>query len=370
MTILGFVLLAFQLPDDNDNKPKVKKKTLKSYSYTNSISELTSHVEEEFNIHGQMTTFSKYDATQAGESSLQSVKVYKYDHLRHLVGTMVYDKNNILLWSEEKTWDDYDQVIKIKRTVYSPTADETFKTFEYDDDGNITTSQAFNGSDENSELVSEKKRTYNNDGFLLTASDWNYVVQDNKRVKQTTQIENLYNTKGQITKSILSTNDGKHRTKDIKAFQNGYMIAWNKYENGKIISRYKHLKPDTTAVEKQYELPPPIQDYRPKLEYDDAKRDPLANIAHTPFRTMTVKTDKNGNIIKTVIREYGQVVSVIYSYYNELNLITRERQIDKINNTSLETNYQYDKHGSVVEASTYDGTDLVLQHQYNYEYYH
>lgn len=370
LVMFSIALLAFQLPDTNDIKPKIKKKTVKSYNYTNNVSELTIHIEEEFNIYGQVTSFSKYKANEAGESSLQSVKVYKYNHLRHLVGTMVYDKNNILLWSEEKKWDEYDQVIAIKRTVYAPTAAELYTMFEYDDYGNITVSQTFNGADVEGELISEKKRTYNNDGYLLTALDWHYTEQENKRIKQTTQIENVYSTKGQIEKSILSTNDGKQRTKDIKVFQNGYMVAWNKYENGKIISRYKHLKPDTTAIEQQYELPPPIQDYRPKLEYDDAKRDPLANIAHTPFRTMTVKTDKNGNVIKTVIREYGQVVSVIYSYYNDLNLLTRERQIDKINNTALETNFQYDEYGNVLDASTYNGEDLIVQHQYNYEYYH
>lgn len=370
LVMLSLTLLAFQLPDTNDVKPKIKKKTIKSYSYTNNVSALTTHIEEEFNIHGQVTTFSKYEATESGESSLQSVKVYKYNHLRHLVGTMVYDRNNILLWSEEKKWDEYDQVVAIKRTVYAPTASDVYTIFEYDDYGNITTSQTFSGEDENGELTSEKKRTYNNDGYLLTAVDWHYATQEDKRVKQTTQIENIYSAKGQIEKSILSTNDGKQRTKDIKVFQNGYMVAWNKYENGKIISKYKHLKPDTTAVEQQYELPPPIQDYRPKLEYDDAKRDPLQNIAHTPFRTMTVKTDKKGNVIKTVIREYGQVVSVIYSYYNEANLLIRERQIDKINNNALETNFQYDKYGSVLETSTYNGEELIAQQQYNYEYYH
>ena len=204
----------------------------------------------------------------------------------------------------------------------------------------------------------------------MTAQDWYYVPTATKAIKRTISIDNQYNTRGQIIQSTQLLQEGKNRFKDVKYFKNSAIIDWIKYKNGRLISHFKPVERDTNMIEQQYLLPPPIPDQYVPLEYDDSKRDPLENIPHETIRTVSIKNNKQGLPQKRVTRFNNQITEVIYYYYNDLGLLETEKIHQKIERTTEEVHYEYDKHQNLIKKELFENGELIQKHVLNYEYYH
>jgi len=364
LPILLAVLVAFQsFPPPI---PQIKTKVHKNFQIQADTPALYKHTETKYNIHGEIIQHAEYTENEKGLSNLKELKIFKYNIEGLYIGELVYDHNNALVFSEENTYNDYDQIIKITQESYSETPLTSYTLISYDENDNVTLSQTF---DHRNIQISEQKRSYTSTGELLSAIDWVYVYRNSKPIKKILSIDNHYNFQGQITQSTMLSQEGKNRNKDVKFFKNSAISDWSKYENGRLVSHFKHSKLDTNFSHKQYELPPPIPEQSVPLEYDDSKRDPLENIPHKPFKTVSFKKNKLGLLTKKVTREYNQVTEVIYYFYNEQHQLIKERIYDKISRDIEEIQYEYDQHKNTTKKTILFNNLLVQQHHFSYEYY-
>lgn len=365
LSILCFVLTAFQFSALTPN-PQIKTKIHKVFLIDANKTTLEKHTETKYNIHGEIIEYAEYIENKQGTSSLKQLKIIKYNVQGLYLGTMVYDHNNALVWSEENTYDETDQIKKITHTTYGEIPIITYTTLSYDEQGNIILSKTYN---KNGNQLSEQKRTYAATGELTSAFDWIYIDRNSKSIKKTVSLDNQYNTKGQIIQSTVLSQEGKDRTKDVKLFKNNAIINWSKYKNGRLISQFTNTKKDTILPIKDYELPPPIPEQNVVLEYDDAKRNPLANIPHRPFKTVTLKNNKQGTPIKKITRIHNQITEVIYYTYNNLEQLISEKIHDKLTRNTQEIQYEYDHHSNPIKKTFLKNESLTQKHLYSYEYY-
>ncbi|WP_264789834.1 hypothetical protein [Aureispira anguillae] len=363
--MLWIVLVAFQLYPQSP--PQVKTKSHKFFLIKSDQPILEQHTETKYNIHGEIIEYAEYIENDKGKPVLKQLKLIKYNVEGLYIGTMVYDNNNALIWSEENTYNEADQVVKITHTKYEETPIVTYTVLSYDKDGHVVLSKTF---DQKDSQVSEQKRTYAATGELISAISWTYVHHNSKVIKKTISLDNVYNNRGQIIQSTLLSQEGKERIKDIKLFKNNAIIDWTKYRNGRLISQFTNIKQDSSPLLREYKLPPPIPQQKIILEYDDAKRDPLENIPHTPFKTVTFKNNKLGLPTKRITRTNNQVSEVIYYSYNEVGLLISEKKHDKLTHDIEEIQYEYDPNKNpTIKKIFYNGL-LTQQHLYSYEYYH
>lgn len=368
LPLLSIVLASFQSysPDKNPS-PQIKTEVHKRFKLENNQSILQQHTETKYNIHGEIIEQAEYKEDATGKKILEKLKIIKYNIEGLYIGNMVYNRDNALIWSEENEYNQTDHVVKIIHTDYSTPSNSTYTTLEYDDEDRVVLSKTYNQQDDQ---ISEQKRSYANTGELISAIDWSFTYQNGKPVKKTISIENQYNNKGQITHSTLVSQEGKNRLKDIKSFRNNAIIDWIKYKNGRVVSQFTATTRDTTTIPKEdYTIPPPIPEQKVTLEYDDAKRNPLENIPHTPFKAVTYKTNKYGLPSKKVTRVYNQVSEVVYYFYNDNEQLISEKTHDKLSRDVDEIQYEYDVHNNPIKKIFFHNEKQVQQHLYSYEYY-
>jgi hypothetical protein len=333
----------------------------------NDTATLFKHTQTKYNIHGEIIEYAVYEPN--ANRILKELKILKYNSQGLLVGIMVYNKDNALVWTEEYQYNNREQVTKSLQIDYmTAKPKKSYQTLAYDNAGRLLNSKSFNTNDVQ---IAEINKSYSDNGELLSSSEWSTNDNGDKASKKTIVIENQYNQIGQLTHSIRQQQLGKKKIKDIKIFENCAIVSWTKLENGKLVSHFENKQKDIVPEAKEYLIPPPIPaQENGELEYDDDKRDPLANIEHKAYRTVTRKTNKQGLLIKKIIREYNQVVEVIHYFYDEKDQLLRKRIFDKITTTEKEIRYRYDKHQNTVESKIYRNDSLAQKNVYNYEYYY
>ncbi len=364
LPILFWVLVAFQLPPMP--VPDIKKKVYKKYTLTDQQEQLKQHTVTQYNIHGEIIEYAVYDPTS---NQLQELRLLKYNPLGLLVGTMVYDQNKALVWSQEHKYNGSDQIIKRIETDYTTASPQkSYTTLSYDKSGRLVETKTYNHKNIQ---ITETTKSYSATGELVSLQDWSLNKAGERSSKKTISIENQYNQSGQLIHSIRQEHQGKIKTKDIKTFENSAIVSWTKFENGRLISQFKHKQKELLDTTPQYLIPPPMQDPENNLlEYDDDKRDPLQNIAHTAYRTITEKLNKQGLPTKQVAREYNQIVAVTYYTYNSQNKLIKERILDKITDKTTTMQYTYDLYQNITQKLTYKSDTLIQKLDYSYEYYY
>lgn len=367
LPILFFVLVSFQsYTSIKAPKPQIKTKIHKVFELKNEQSILQKHTETKYNIHGEVIEQAEYTENEQGNTALEKLKIIKYNVEGLYIGSMVYNRDNALIWSEENQYDETYHVIKIIHTDYADPANSTYTTLVYDADDHVILSKTY---DHENNQLSEQKRSYSSTGELLSAVDWTYTHRNTKLVKKTINLENQYNKKGQIIQSTLLSQDGKNRLKDVKLFKNNAIIDWIKYKNGRVISQFTAATRDTTTRVKEYVIPPPIPEQKVVLEYDDAKRNPLENIPHTPYKAVTYKTNKSGFPSKKITRTYNQITEVVYYFYNDKEQLSSEKTYNKVSRDTDEIQYEYDLHNNPTKKIIIHNEKQVQEHLYSYEYY-
>jgi YD repeat-containing protein len=363
LLLLGWSAVFVQA-QPSDKKPiVVKKETRQDFSHEGANKNLVKQVMSEYDRFGKIIQYSEFDVLPKGRASLNRQTIHKYNQNGKKIGMMRYNSDNALLWSEEITLDQSERVIKTTETDYQrQPAQVTYTLIAYDNYGNEALFQTFN---QRNEQTSEKKRTYNEEGELITFQQWGMVQNKSKEwVKRIVRTDNEYNKQGHVVKSISDIQEGKLKWREVKLFENCAIVECDKYENGKLVSRYRRQERDTT-YNPDYEVIP-----LPKTGYDDLEnRDPLAHIDHTDFRTITLKTDQNGNVSKKIVREMNEVYSVTYYYYDDKNRLIKDRTILKADDSSTEHQYTYDEYGHITKELVLENDQAKQEFLVLYEYY-
>ncbi len=365
LPILFIILVAFQASPSP--KPPIKSKEYKDFVVKANQLQLNKHTRTTYNINGSVIEYAEFELDEKGKKVQRILQVFKYNSEGLLVGTLAYDKNNALIWSKENEYNDSEQIIKKIDIDYTQNARKTYTLLTYNKQGDITTKKVF---DQKNYQLSDQKKVYNENSELLLYQEWRYIQKDNKMVKNTITVEYDYDDRGQLSSSTRQEQKGKTKIKDIRLFKNNAMISWIKLRNGKLVSHFKKQKRDSTSVQHEYLVAPPMGDQQSdKLEYDDDKRDPLQYIAHRAYRTITLKSNNDGLPIKKITREYTQVIEVIYYFYNEKNQLSKKQILDKLTHNTLETHYIYDHYENITENTIYKNDSLIQKISYNYQYY-
>ncbi len=362
---LAFASLTFLAINGNaQERPKVKKEIRQNYKLQNTQLDLSTQVETEFDIFGKIVQHSEYDVLPEGKTQLNQQTVHKYNQTGQKIGTVIYDANSATLWTEDIFFDNQNRIIKTQQTDYkSGQAQRNYATTEYDQYGNAALSKTFNHQNEQ---TSEKRRTFNDKDEMIASQDWFYVQNEEKKwVKRSSRNQNEFNSQGHLIKSTSDFQEGKKKWREVKYFENCALVECDKYINGKLVSHYRKQERDTTANNPGYNvIPIPKTDYEHPDDYD-----PLAYIPHTEYRTVTFKTDKNGNIIKKVVREQSEVFSVTYFTYDEKNQLVKEKTIFKADDSTEEHIYQYDEYQNLTRETILKNELATEEHAIKYEYY-
>jgi hypothetical protein len=357
-----FILLA--ITSKAQERPKVKKEVRQDYKVQNKEKNLSKQVETEFDIFGKIVQYTEFDVLPEGKTQLNQQTVNKYNQQGQKIGTVINDADNSTLWSEEIFFDAENRINKTQQTDYkSGQAQRSYTTTEYDQYGNDFLYKTFNHQNEQ---TSEKRRTFNQTGEMVSSIYWLFIQNEDKKwVKKTTRTSNEFNSLGHVIKSIADIQEGKKKWREIKYFENCAMIECDKYINGKLVSHYRKQERDTTANNPAYDvIPIPKTDYEHPDDYD-----PLAYIPHTEYRTVTFKTDKNGNIVKKVVRQQSEVFSVTYFTYTDDNQLVKEKTILKSDDSTEEHLYQYDQYQNLTKETILKNELATEEFAISYEYY-
>jgi len=368
VTLLLSVGISVAFQAKPTSKPQIKIKERRKVQIDSASHQtLIKHSRTKYNINGKIIEYAEFSETPEGAPILKNLKIHKYNTDGLLIGTMIYNENNALIQSTEKKYNYKEQITKITQTTYSnQTPKKTFTHLEYNQQGKVVLSKTFN---QRQKKISETKRSFSDNGELTEEQEWSYIQKEGKQIKHAISTENQYNDKGEIIHSIRQEQLGRTKIREVKRFENNAIVSWTKFKNGKLISHFKNKKKDTFSIQHEYVIPPPIQDNFPVLEYDDAKRDPLQNISHKAYRTITIKSNQQRQPIKKVTREYQQVIEVVYYYYNPKGLLTKEKVFNKETQGEQTYIYQYDEHENIIQNSIYKNNQLIERISYNYEYY-
>ena len=136
LPILFLVLASFQsYPSTKSPKPQIKTQIHKKFQLKNEQSTLQQHTETKYNIHGEVIEQAEYTEDDQGNTALEKLKIIKYNVEGLYIGSMIYNRDNALIWSEENEYDETDHVIKIRHTDYSDPSNSTYTTLAYDTEG-------------------------------------------------------------------------------------------------------------------------------------------------------------------------------------------------------------------------------------------
>lgn len=351
-----------------NEKPRIKKEIKKQFDLKNNTKILETQIETEFDIYGKIIQLTEFDVLPEGRTALNKQTINKYNINGQLIGSMIYDLNNSLLSREDISLDEENRVTKVVKIDYTKTPHQFLTTsYDYDIYGNEFLVRTF---DTKNNLTSERRKIFNHLGDMTMQDYWYFVEDKNKnKVKYIIHTENQFDDTGEITKSTSDIQKGKKKWKEVRYFQNSAIVEYDKYENGKLVSHYKITERDTSYNNPAYDvLPIPGKPF--PMEYDDKERDVLQGIDHTEFLSISMKTDKNGNIDKKVLREKGEVISVTHYTYSADNLLLKEVTIDKASDNEEITHYEYDQYRNLIRKTKYFNNIPLQELSFAYEYYH
>ena len=363
LALLAPLLLAFVTNPEQapQQKPKIRKQEFKNFVLYDQALQLEQHTVTEFNQAGKVVQFAEYETN----GQLQRLRLHKYDQNGNQIGTMLYNSTNALVWSEDIYYDDQSRIKTIEQIEYQNEQKKSRTLYEYDQYGNRAVMKTF----VQEEQTSEQRRMFNIHGELIESYDWIFLQQEGgKSIKKTTRNTNEYDQKGHLIRSVSDVQEGKRKWREVRSFRNGFLTSLYRYEGNKIVSQFEVPQRDTSNL-KDYLIEPPLPMQEPILEYDDQKRDPLANIPHVSFREIEIKTDKYGNYTKKIIREYGEITAIIEYEYDKNQNLVREKRINKQDPSEEIVIYTYDKYHNITEESTYFDKEVIAQKVFNYEYY-
>lgn len=170
LLILFFVLASFQsYTSTKSPKPQIKTKIHKIFELKGNQSVLQKYTETKYNIHGEVIEQAEYSENEQGKTALEKLKIIKYNVEGLYIGSMIYNRDNALIWSEENQYDQTEHLTKIIHTDYNDLSNSTYTTLVYDTEGHVVLSKTYNQEDNQ---LSEQKRSYSSTGELLSAIDW------------------------------------------------------------------------------------------------------------------------------------------------------------------------------------------------------
>lgn len=346
--------------------PKIKKEVLQEFRVQAGENILQEQTVTEYNIHGRIIQFSAYKADSTGKANLQSQEIIKFDRNGRQIGSMRYNKDKALIWSEELELNQEGQLVKRIQTSYKEDPAISYQTnYRYDLNGKSTNTTTYN---EHAEIIAEHKRSYNISGELLTVSAWSYQKPEKKADKHSMRSHYDYDRRGNLKRAISEVQRGKNKWKDVRRFENNYVVEWWQYKDGEEYGHFKHDKRGNLPPMHDYELPPPIP-YHTPFEYDDSKRDPLQYIDHEPGQMISIKTNAKGLTVKEVLRMKQQIISVTYFFYDENDQLMRKKKVYKQEKDIEEIHFQYDDYNNLIKESTYFNDKLIAERSFQYEYY-
>lgn len=368
--LLCFFFLAFQYPKGQPLEvPLVKKKIYKNFSVQDNVRQLTEHTVIEYNQAGDIVKHIDFQPRSDGSSSIRELKVYRYDDQNRHTATLVYESEDILSWKEVFSFDKQGRKARIDYTSFDFKGQphHTYALYEYDKYGNESKVTTFDHEDA---PLSQKGWNYNAQGEVVTSYGWNYQEKDGQQLKKTYKSYNKYDSEGNLVRSTFDMQLGDYKWKEVRLFENNYLVEWNKYENGKVVSHFEHRRDEDQQVRRYYqpELDPPypMPDEQPRNVLEE---EPFGDPKYRPVWTTTTKTDNAGNIIKIIERERGRVVTVTYCSYDDRNNLTRKKKIRKNKGWTEELRNEYDRYDRLTRESTFIDGDLVAVRSYQYEYF-
>jgi len=341
-----------------DSISPIKEKRILDYRLKDNKRLLQKKTVLEYNIYGNLVQQSFYKGEQ-----LQRAEHFKYDRLGQLVGRLRYDSMQALIWSEDRQLDKEGRKLKVTQTAYRPPGfQQQYTLYSYSSGGKIKQVQTYNTEDQ---LVSEVNYLYSQLGELLGSNAWD--LQEDGR-KRSLSILHEYNKKGQIQRSVSILQNGKDRYKEVRNFENCFIIEWQRYQNGILYSHFKHDK-EQIREQGPSEIPPPLPFQLSPLDYEESRKDPLRYTDYQPLRSINTKNNEDGLPIKEAIREGEKLVEVRYFFYDEAKRLIRRKTVDKVNEEVKEEELSYTKEGLPLTHRQFLDKKLIQERSYEYIYY-
>lgn len=324
-------------------------------------------IEQSFNRYGNVTRQEYFYPRQDGELQSDRKKIHSYDSYGRHLNTLEYNGDNILEAEKKIVWDSKGNKTKVEDVQYTngqQTKTNVSYKLEYDDNGNKKNEQYFDGD---GKVIRSKTWFYNRENEVIKAESW---VDLKNKPKKEIMVNYSRNSNGDLVKSIsIEKVNGSVYRKDVRIFNNNFVIQWKKYLNGKLDSEFINEYRDsviirTTRKNKRKITALPDTDNTDAGPNTSKKKKNKGDIWVT-----NSEYDAYGNIVITSQSMNGKVVHVFQYEYDEYGNCTRTIEVDKLKDLKNEEQLEYEEYGNIKKKTILKNGKIISREEFVYEYF-
>ena len=301
-----------------------------------------------------------------------------YDPKGRHQNTMQYDKNDMLTAETKLYWDSYNNKSKVEQINYdNGKQQDVVVTYQlmYNEEGD-----------------KEAEKYYNNDGTLVKSRTWyynnrkeiekSYTWEENKKEpRKEIYVAYKRNKAGDLAQSTtVEKVNGKEFRKDVRYFNENYVVEWLTYMDGKLQSHFINEYRDSVIIrttrrnKRQILTLEEAAKEKERLErrLDKKRKNGNRRALEEPeediFMTNT-EYDAYGNILVSAQSKNGKVIMVTQYSYDDYGNPIKIFKLDKLNNTSDTELLEYNDWGHVSKRTLKKNGNILSEDRYTYTYF-
>ncbi|EJF52706.1 hypothetical protein SapgrDRAFT_0977 [Saprospira grandis DSM 2844] len=354
----GFALLLFLalLPQLLlAQKPQIKFLQQKHYvPALNKGLELQTQTEKYFNEYGAVTREEYFKMSLDSNLNSQRKIIHSYDSRGRHQNSLHYNGDNLLEREVKIYWDQKNNKNKIEEISYVDGQQASVAItylLTYDEAGNKEVEQYFNTK---GIVTRQRNWFYNKQEEVIRSLE---LVEEPNQPRKEIKTRYKRDQDGYLTKSItVEKVNGKLFRKDIRYFENSFLIRWKKYIEGKFVSEFVNEYRDSVLIRQT------------ENERFDREKKRKRSKKESIWVTNT-EYDVYGNILVQTKSRNEQVVSIVQYAYDDYGNRIKTIKINRESNEKEEERLTYDKWGNVASLELLKNDRIVHKDEFIYEYH-
>ncbi|MCH2043150.1 MAG: hypothetical protein MK212_03355 [Saprospiraceae bacterium] len=324
-------------------------------------------IEQTFNRYGNVTRQEYFYLRQDGKLQSDRKKIHSYDSYGRHLNTLEYNGDNILEAEKKIIWDSKGNKTKVEDVQYTngqQTRTNVSYKLEYDDNGNKSTEQYFDGD---GNTTRNKTWFYNKENEVIRAESW---IDLKNKPKKEIKVNYSRNSNGDLVKSVsVEKVNGSVYRKDVRIFNNNFVIQWKKYLNGKLDSEFINEYRDSVIIRTTRKNKRKVTALPDTEDTDAGPNAPKKKKNKGDIWVTNSEYDAYGNIVITSQSVNGKVVHVFQYEYDEYGNCTRTIEVDKLKDLKNEEQLEYEKYGNIKKKTILKNGKIISREEFVFEYF-
>ena len=319
-------------------------------------------IEQTYNRYSKITRQEYFYPDQKNELRSDRKRIHSYDSRGRHLNTLEYNKDNILEFEKKIIWDSKGNKTRVENTEYSDGQQARVSVsykLEYYDNGNKKNEQYF---DSNGKTIRNKVWHYNRENEVIRSESW---VNLKNKPKKEIKIRYSRDRNGNLLRSVSieKINQSIYR-KDVRIFNNNFVIRWKKYIKGRLESVFINEYRDSVIIRTTKRNKRKITPISPEKKVKKSKRNTKEEIWVT-----NSEYDAYGNIVITTQSVDNEVIHVSQYEYDDYGNCIKKVEVDKIKNLKTEEQFEYDDYGNIAKKTLFKNDKIASREEFVYEYF-